>query len=521
MTHLSASQPTAQSRRTALPASGPLNARRISTGIEGLDAVLNGGYTRNRVYLVEGSPGTGKTTFALRFLLAGVERGDKGLYITLSESADELSDVVQSHGWSLEGIEVFELLDEAGRDPDADQSVLYPSEIELGETVKKITDRITQSEPALIVFDSLSEMRLLAQDPLRYRRQVLALKHFFSQRTCTVLLLDDKTSGDGDLQLHSICHGVITLQQVTRDYGAESRHLRVVKMRGQKFQGGLHDFALDTGRVALFPRLVASAHRAPTDHEQVSSGVPRLDEILGGGLVRGTSTLLLGPSGVGKTSTAVQCMHAALRRGERATYYLFDEGAATLVRRSRSLGMDLEPFIASGQCQVVQIDPADLSTGEFASLVVDAVKRDGASFVALDSLNAYLQAMPGQSYLLLHMHEILTFLAHQGVITMLVVGQHGAVGNVRADIDLSYLSDSTLLFGYFESKGVVKSSITALKSRVAENDRGIREFRLTEQSGVQIGDPLSALEGVLTGLPVYTGSTQMMNSDADQPFGRA
>ena len=497
------------------------SAPRISTGIEGLDAVLNGGYTRNRVYLVEGSPGTGKTTFALRFLLAGVQRGDKGLYITLSESAEELEDVVTSHGWSLDGIEVFELLDEAGRDPDADQSILYPSEIELGETVKKITDRITRSEPALIVFDSLSEMRLLAQDPLRYRRQVLALKHFFSQRTCTVLLLDDKTSGDGDLQLHSICHGVITLNQVTRDYGAESRYLRVVKMRGQKFQGGLHDFALDTGRVSLFPRLVAAAHRAPSDHEVVSSGVQRLDEILGGGLVRGTSTLLLGPSGIGKTSTAVQCMHAALVRGERATYYLFDEGRATLVRRSRALGMDLAPFVDSGQCQVVQIDPADLSTGEFASLVVDAVKREGASFIALDSLNAYLQAMPGQSFLLLHMHELLTFLAHQGVITMLVVGQHGAIGNLRADIDLSYLSDSTLLFGYFESKGRVKSSITVLKSRVADNDRGIREFRLSTRAGVQIGDPLSALEGVLTGLPVYTGSTRMMGHDDEQRSGRA
>jgi circadian clock protein KaiC len=505
--------------RTA-PARPP--AARISTGIEGLDTVLKGGFTPNRVYLVEGSPGTGKTTFALRFLLAGAERGDKGLYITLSESAEELEDVVVSHGWSLDGIEVFELLDEAGRDPDADQSILYPSEIELGETVKKITDRITRSEPALIVFDSLSEMRLLAQDPLRYRRQVLALKHFFSLRACTVLLLDDKTSGDGDLQLHSICHGVITLQQATRAFGAESRQLRVVKMRGQKFQGGLHDFSLDTGRIALFPRLVASEHRANGDHEKVSTGVPRLDEIMGGGLVRGTSTLLLGPSGIGKSSTAVQCMHAALMRGERATYYLFDEGRATLLLRSQSLGMDLSAFVASGQCQVLQIDPADLSTGEFASLVVDAVKRDGASFIALDSLNAYLQAMPGESHLLLHMHEILTFLAHQGVITMVVIGQHGAIGNVRTDIDLSYLSDSTLLFGYFESKGSVKSSITALKSRVADNDRGIREFRLSPRTGVQIGDPLAALEGVLTGMPVYTGPTEMMSNDgADHPAGHA
>jgi circadian clock protein KaiC len=465
---------------------------RLSTGVDGLDAVLAGGLTRNRVYLLEGSPGTGKTTFALKFLLAGV---------------------VSSHGWSLAGIDVFELLDEAGRDPDAEQSILYPSEIELGETVKKITDEIARREPMLVVFDSLSEMRLLAQDPLRYRRQVLALKQFLSSRECTVLLLDDKTSTMADLQLHSICHGVITLQQATREYGAEGRQLRVVKMRGQRFQGGLHDFAIDTGRVSVFPRLVASAHRAHVAHEQVSTGVPRLDEILGGGLTRGTSTLLLGPSGIGKTTTVVQCMHSALKRGERATYYLFDEGRSTLLLRSRALGMDLAPYVESGQCKVIQIDPADLSTGEFASLVVDAVQRDGASFVALDSLNAYLQAMPGQSFLLLHMHELLTFLGHRGVITMVVVGQHGAIGNVRSDIDLSYLSDTTLLYGYFEAQGAVRSSITALKSRVAENERTIREFRLTAASGLQVGDPLSTFEGVLTGLPVYSGSTRMLGGD--------
>jgi len=499
--------PSPSRRRTLEPPA------RLSTGVDGLDVVLAGGFTRDRVYLLEGSPGTGKTTFALKFLLAGAERGERCLYITLSESALELGDVVSSHGWSLDGIDVFELLDEAGRDPDAEQSILYPSEIELGETVKKITDEISRIEPTLVVFDSLSEMRLLAQDPLRYRRQVLALKQFFSSRECTVLLLDDKTSSMADLQLHSICHGVITLQQVARDYGAEGRHLRVVKMRGQKFQGGLHDFAIDTGRVSVFPRLVASSHRSHVQHERVSSGVPRLDEILGGGLTRGTSTLLLGPSGIGKTTTVVQCMHAALVRGERATYYLFDEGCSTLLLRSRALGMDLSPFVDSGQCKVIQIDPADLSTGEFASLVVDAVQRDGASFVALDSLNAYLQAMPGQSYLLLHMHELLTFLGHRGVITMVVVGQHGAIGNVRSDIDLSYLSDTTLLYGYFEAEGAVRSSITALKSRVAENERTIREFRLTSAAGLQVGDPLSTLEGVLTGLPVYTGATRMLGCD--------
>jgi circadian clock protein KaiC len=488
---------------------------RISTGVEGLDAILHGGLTSNRVYLLEGTPGTGKTTFALQFLLAGVADGERGLYITLSETRQELEAVVASHGWTLAGIDVFELLDEGGRDPDAEQSILHPSEIELGETVGKITAQIERLHPARVVFDSLSEMRLLAQDPLRYRRQVLALKQFLSTRSCTVLLVDDKTSAVGDLQLHSICHGVISLAQTTREYGTESRRLRVVKMRGQKFHGGVHDFILDTGRVAVFPRLIAAEHRKKVSHERVSSGSTALDAMLGGGLTRGASTLLLGPSGIGKTSTAVSCMLAALRRGERAVYYLFDESLSILMLRSKALGMDLQPYVESGHCRIEQIDPADLSTGEFSSLVVDAVRVDGATFVALDSLNAYLQAMPGQSFLLLHMHELLTFLTHQGVTTILVVGQHGAVGNVRADIDLSYLSDSTLLFGYFESQGAVRSAVTALKSRVGGNERTIHEFRLNGGAGLEIGEPLAAFEGVLTGLPTYAGTTQML-ADKDR-----
>ena len=484
---------------------------RASTGVEGLDQILGGGLTPNRLYLLEGTPGTGKTTFALRFLSAGVARGEKTLYITLSETAEELRAVVASHGWTLDGIDVFELLDEVGSDPDAEQSILYPSELELGETIDRITAEIDRVGPARVVFDSLSEMRLLAQDPLRYRRQVLALKQFFSTRACIVLLLDDKTSEPGDLQLHSISHGVISLEQTVQPFGTESRRLRVVKMRGQKFQGGGHDFALDTGRVAVFPRLVASQHRASVAHELVGTGSAPLDAMLGGGLTRGTSTLLVGPSGVGKTSTAVACMHAALQRGERATYYLFDEGLSTLLLRSRRLGLDIEPFVVSGQCRIVPIDPAEVSTGEFSSLVMDAVRSRGSRFIALDSLNAYLQSMPGQSYLLLHMHELVTFLNHNGVTTMLVVGQHGAIGDVRADdVNLSYLSDATLLFRFFEAEGAVRSAITAIKSRTAENERTIREFRLSEGGGLQVGDPLVAFDGVMSGLPAYRGSTKMM-----------
>ena len=488
---------------------------RASTGVDGLDEILGGGLTRNRVYLLEGTPGTGKTTFALRFLMEGTSRGERGLYITLSETGEELSAVVQSHGWSLEGIDVFELADESGRDPDAEQSILYPSEVELGETIRSLTAEIDRVSPARVVFDSLSEMRLLAQDPLRYRRQVLALKQFFSTRSCTVLLLDDKTSAPGDLQLHSISHGVISLEQAIQEYGTATRRLRVIKMRGQKFQGGLHDFILDTGRVAVFPRLVASRHRAPVEHQQVGTGSTRIDEMLGGGLTRGTSTLLLGPSGVGKTTTAVHCMHAALQRGERATYYLFDEGLSTLLLRSRMLGMDIGPYVDSGACQVVQIDPAELSPGEFASMVVDAVKNGGASFVAIDSLNAYLQAMPGQTFLLLHMHELLTFLNHRAVTTILIVGQHGSVGQVRTEIDLSYLADATMLFRFFEAEGSVRSAVTVVKSRTASNERTIREFRLSASGGLQVGEPIVGFEGVMSGMPWYQGSTKMMVDGAE------
>jgi circadian clock protein KaiC len=485
------------------------SGERASTGVSGLDQILGGGLARNRLYLLEGTPGTGKTTFALRFLMEGAARGEQGLYVTLSETSEELRAVVRSHGWSLEGIELFDLVDEGGRDPDAEQSILHPSEVELGETIRSLIEQIERLTPVRVVVDSLSEMRLLAQDALRYRRQVLALKHFFSTLQCTVLLLDDKTSDPGDLQLHSLCHGVISLEQAIQQFGTESRRLRVIKMRGMKFQGGLHDFLLDTGRVAVFPRLVASRHRAPVEHAQVSTGSAQLDKMLGGGLTRGTSTLVVGPSGVGKTSTAIHCMHAALRRGERATYFLFDEGLSTLILRSRLLGMDIEPFIASGSCGVVQIDPAELSPGEFALRVVEAVDA-GSSYIAIDSLNAYLQAMPGQTFLVLHMHELLTFLNHRGVLTMLVVNQHGSIGEVRGEIDLSYLADATMLFRFFEAQGEVRSAVTVIKSRTSANERSIREFRLSEDRGLQVGEPIAGFQGVVSGITRYTGRTRMM-----------
>lgn len=483
---------------------------RTSTGVPGLDAILGGGLTPSRMYLLEGTPGTGKTTFGLKYLMAGVAVGETGLYITLSETSKELRAVVASHGWTLDGIEIQELGNDIGLMAEAAQTILHPSEIELGETVKAMTQEVERLNPRRVVFDSLSEMRLLAQDPLRYRRQILALKHFFSDRECTVLLLDDKTSEPMDLQLHSIAHGVISLEQEAREFGAERRALRVIKMRGTKFHGGWHDFMLDTGVVEVFPRLIAAEHHTPFNAPLATTGSDQLDAMLGGGLAVGTNMLLLGPSGAGKTTTAVRCMLSALERGENADYYLFDEGVATLLTRSRNLGMALDEHIESGRLVIHQIDPASLSPGEFASRVVGGVSKRGATFVGIDSLNAYVHAMPGQSFLMLHMHELLTYLNQQGVLTLLIVGQHGLVGDVHSDIDLSYLSDAILLYRFFEAQSEVRTALAVLKSRTTQNERSIRELRLGSPSGIQVGDELRDFEGILAGAVAYTGSTPLL-----------
>lgn len=386
---------------------------RASTGIPGLDDVLGGGLPSNHIYLVEGDPGSGKTTLGLHFLLEGIQRGEKGLYVTLSETASELRTVAASHGWDLRGIELFELVSSEGLSPELEQSILHPSQVELGETVRGVIAAVERLKPQRVVFDSLSEMRLLAQDPLRYRRQVLALKKFFSDQGCTVMLLDDRSSRDTDQQLHSIAHGVVCLEQAVDQYGPERRRLRVLKMRGIKFRGGEHDFVLDTGGLSVFPRLVAAEHRLQMEHQVLSTGVPTLDELMGGGMPRGSNSLFSGPSGVGKTTTAISCTLSALKRGERAVYYLFDEGLSTLVVRARSLNMDIGPYLETGQLRVVPLDPAEVSAGEFAHMVRHAVEDDGASVVVIDSLNAYLQAMPGSKYLMLQMHELLTYLNHR------------------------------------------------------------------------------------------------------------
>ena len=487
-----------------------------STGVEGLDIILGGGLPANRLYLLEGNPGTGKTTLSLQFLLDGAANGEKGLYVTLSETDEELRASAWTHGWSLDGLEIHELVSELDLDPDSEQTILHPSELELGEIIREVMRRVEELQPARVIFDSLSELRLLSQSPLRYRRQILALKQFFATRRCTVLLLDDRTSGPSDLQLHSIAHGVISLEQTPRPFGAERRWLRIAKLRGVKFSGGHHDFILDTGGLTVFPRLVAAQHHSDFDATPRSTGSDALDRLLGGGLVPGTNTLLIGPSGVGKTTSAVQCMLSALDRGETATYFLFDEGLATFLARSASLGMDLKPHLASGALTILQIDPAELAPGEFACRVREAVETRGSTFIAIDSLNAYLHAMPGEQYLILQMHELLSYLNQLGIMTLLILGQHGILGEVRADVDLSYLSDGILLFRYFESQGEVRTAVSVVKSRVNAHERSIRELKVTT-SGIVVGESLGDFEGVLTGLPTYRGTVPMLGAGSTRP----
>ena len=475
-----------------------------STGIAGLDDILCGGLTPDRLYLVEGTPGTGKTTLGLGFLLAGAKAGETGLYITLAETEVELRAVGVTHGWSLDPITLYEMAPAEGFGEDQEQTLLHPSEVELGETIRSVMAKVEEVRPVRVVIDSLSELRLLAQSPIRYRRQILALKHFFSRRRCTVLLLDDKAASGGDLQLHSIAHGVISLEQTLSGFGAQRRRMHVVKMRGIRFRGGYHDFEILRGGLQIYPRLIASEHGSRCDDAVVSTGSGELDALLGGGLVPATATLFTGPSGVGKTTAVVQCMMAALERGEAAVYFLFDERLPTLLKRSTALGMNLQRFLDSGQLEVRAIDPAELSPGEFAGAVRTAVVERRARVVVIDSLNAYLQSMPNEQFLVLQMHEMLTYLGQQGVVTLLILGLHGVMGDVRSDVDLSYLADTVVQLRYFEAHGEVRQAISVIKTRTAPHERTIREFRI-EEAGLKVGEPLREFQGVLTGVPTFSG----------------
>lgn len=480
----------------------------VSTGISGLDQILAGGLPSNRVYLVEGDPGSGKTTIGLQFLLEGLARGEKVLYVTLSETKSELTAVASSHEWDLDGMAIYELSvaeNGAGISPDEQYTFFHPSEVELAETTKAVLDVVERVRPTRVVFDSLSEMRLLAREPLRYRRQILGLKQFFVGRNCTVLLLDDRTYSDGDLQVRSLAHGVVTVEQLAPEYGSERRRLRVIKLRGVNFLGGFHDFVIETGGLHVFPRLVAADSRTQGEHENISTGLSGLDQLLGGGVDRGSSTLLIGPAGAGKSALATQCAVTAAGRGERVSMYLFDEGLGTFHRRAQGLGADVNRHVASGLIGLTMVDPAELSPGEFADRIRRAVERDHVSVVVIDSLNGYLNAMPEERFLQAQLHELFMFLRQRNVVTISIMAQHGMVGSMQAPIDLSYLADNVVLLRFFEAAGEVRQAISVLKKRSGPHERTIRELRMID-GRITVGVPLSEFHGVLTGVPTFTGS---------------
>jgi circadian clock protein KaiC len=494
---------------------------RSQTGIPGLDHVLGGGFIPHRLYLIDGDPGAGKTTLSLQYLLEGARAGETCLYVTLSETKEELTAVARSHGWSLDPIEIVELVaSEADLDGDAQLTMYHPSEVELAETTKAVLDAVQRVNPTRVVFDSLSELRLLAQSSLRYRRQILALKQFFIGRACTVLLLDDRTGEGGDTQLQSIAHGVLALEQLAPEYGAERRRLRVLKFRGTRYRGGYHDFSIVRGGLEVYPRLVAAEHRQPFVRSQIKSGVGALDDLLGGGPDRGTSTLLIGPAGSGKSTVAVQYAVAAAERGDQAALFLFDESEATLFARSEGLGIRLAAGVDAGNVRVKQVDPAELSPGEFTHLVQQAVERDGAKVVVIDSLNGYLNAMPEEKFLTIQLHELLTYLGRQGVTTIMVVAQHGLMGsNMQSPVDASYLADSVVLFRYFETAGRVKKAISVVKKRSGPHEESIRELRLGP-GGIALSEPLAQFHGILTGVPTTVRSPTDASAPSEERASR-
>ena len=475
----------------------------LSSGIEGLDDILCGGFTPNRMYLCEGVPGSGKTTLGMQFLAAGARLGESVLYVTLSESEEELREIGKSHGWTLDGITVRELIpSERSLEPDDQYTVFHPSEVELTETTMHILQDVERLKPRRVVFDSLSELRLLAGNPLRYRRQILALKQFFAGRRCTVLLLDDLTATDRDLQVQSIAHGVLSLEQMVPEYGSDRRRLRVVKYRGKIFRGGFHDYSIRTGGIEVFPRLVAAEHRSHQDNTRISGGVPALDDLLGGGLEMGSSTLIVGAPGTGKSTLAAQFVTSGAERGLKGAMFIFDESVATLLTRTTGIGIELEKHVQSGVVMVQPVDPAELSPGEFAHALRRAVEVDGARVVVIDSLNGYLNATPEERFLTIQLHELLSYLGQRGVATMIVGAHQGLIGGaMRAPVDTSYLADAVILLRFYESLGEVRQAISIVKKRGGAHERTIRDFKLTSE-GIQIGEPLRRFRGVLTGVPI-------------------
>jgi circadian clock protein KaiC len=482
--------------------------KRLETGISGLNSILQGGYPENRLYLIQGEPGTGKTTMAFQFLMDGVRLGETCLYISFSESKEELDTVANSHGWDISKLHLLELGDiEDQLKPESQNTVFYPSEVEMNQTTKVLYETIEKLRPKRVVFDSISEMRMLAESSLRYRRQMLALKQFFARLKCTVLLLDDLTSSPTDLQVQSIVHGVINLQKLQPEFGNERRRMNVVKLRGIEYLGGYHDYVINYGGLKIFPRMISSDYDTiPTD-KKFSSGIKELDQLLGSGLDAGTSTLFLGPAGTGKSTMSLQYAFAAAERGEKAIIYAFEESPGIIIKRANSIGMDIEKHLKSGMMKVVKIDPAQLSPGEFSDRIRKAVLEENFKLVSIDSLNGYLHAMPEEQFLTLQLHELLAFLSNQGIVTLMVLAQAGMVGTMNTPIDLTYLADTVVITRYFETSGSVRKAVSVIKHRTGLHESTIREFSISKD-GLEVGEPLKQFNGVLTGVPEFVGKKQ-------------
>lgn len=493
----------------------PVNdaANLAKIGIPGMDDILAGGLTPNRLYLIDGDPGSGKTTVALQFLMEGADAGETTLYVTLAESAQELVSVAASHGWSLDNINLLEII--PGGDAlstDEQITMFHPSEVELGEATEKILAAVEKHKPNRVVIDSLSELRLLSQHSLRYRRQILALKRFFMGRECTVMLLDDRTADASDRQPYSIAHGVITLEQLTPEYGSERRRLVVSKYRGSTFRGGYHDFVIREGGVVVFPRLVAGEYPTRTSRHHVESGLKGLDDLLGGGLTAGTSTLVTGPAGAGKSSLSMQYAVAACERGERVAVTLFDESIATLVDRMHGMGRPIDKYIQSGLLLITQVDPAEFSPGQLVNSIRDQVEQKGVKLILLDSLNGYMHSMPGENFLTVQLHEMTSYLGHRGVTTILVTTQQGFIGStMTSPVDATYLADCVVLLRYFEDSGRVRKAVSVVKKRTGKHEDTIRELTIDGQ-GVRVGEPLTGFRGVLTGVPERRNESKGQNS---------
>ena len=480
-------------------------AEKLGSGVPGLDEVLCGGLPKNCLYLVDGNPGVGKTTLALQFLIEGRARGENGLYVTLSETKAELEAVARSHRWNLEGISIIELSAvERALGGKSTTTLFHAAEVELTQLTKLLLDEAQRSKPTRLVLDSLSELRMIAQSPLRYRREILALKQRFAALGCTVMLLDDRSSQGTDVQVHSIVHGAISLDAAPLKYGIFRRSLVATKLRGVRFREGNHDYVIETGGVRVFPRLIAAEHHTPFQKKLAKSGNEQLDALLGGGLHYGTSNLLIGPAGSGKSTIACLFAYAAAKRGEQVDYYVFDETIATLVERATELGLDFAPLLKSERLRIRQMDPAQISPGELAFRIQRSIEKDNTRVVVLDSLNGYVTAMPHEEFLHLHLHELLSFLNQQGVMTVMVLAQHGLVGSMGTPIDVSYLADSVIITRFFEALGEIRKAISIIKKRSGPHEGAVRELAMT-QGGVKVGAPLNDFQGVLTGVPSYLG----------------